>query len=58
MRFIELRSGVKGVFKISVDGTVVFDKARAGHLPGPHEVTAAVKERLGPRLEWRTGDKA
>ncbi len=54
MRFIELRSGVKGVFKISVDGALVFDKAEAGHLPSPDEAAEVVEKRLGPRLEWRS----
>lgn len=58
MRFIELRSGVKGVFKVSVDGRLVFDKAKVGHLPGPGEVEAAVEKRLGPRLDWRGEGKA
>ena len=47
---------MKGVFKISVDGEIVFDKAEAGHLPSADEVAHAVEGRLGPRLEWR-GDR-
>jgi hypothetical protein len=44
---------VKGVFKISVDGDVVYDKATAGHKPTPDEAAKAVEPRLGRRLSWR-----
>jgi predicted Rdx family selenoprotein len=44
---------VKGVFKISVDGEVVYDKADAGHKPTPKEAAKAVEPRLGQRLNWR-----
>jgi predicted Rdx family selenoprotein len=44
---------VKGVFKISVDGEIVFDKASAGHLPTASEVAETVRPRLGERLRWR-----
>ena len=50
---IELRTGSKGVFKISVDGEIVYDKARSGRFPRPQEVTQAVQPHLGERLEWR-----
>jgi predicted Rdx family selenoprotein len=53
LRGIELRSGVKGVFKISVDGATVYDKAATGHVPRPEEAAGAVEGRLGPRLHWR-----
>jgi predicted Rdx family selenoprotein len=53
MRGIELRSGVKGVFKISIDGEVVFDKAVSGHLPGAGEAARSVEGRLGQNLRWR-----
>lgn len=53
LRGIELRSGVKGVFKISVDGALVYDKASTGHVPSLREVAGAAQERLGPRLDWR-----
>jgi selT/selW/selH-like putative selenoprotein len=50
---IELRTGSKGVFKISIDGTLVFDKARAGHFPNAAELTQAARGHLGEKLAWR-----
>jgi predicted Rdx family selenoprotein len=50
LRGIELRSGTKGVFKVSVDGEVVFDKAEAGHFPGSGEAARLIEARLGNRI--------
>ncbi len=58
LRGIELRSGDKGVFKIFVDGALVYDKASAGHLPSADEAARAVAGRLGAKLGWREPDKS
>ena len=50
LRGIELRSGTKGVFKVSVDGEVVFDKAKAGNFPGSGEAARLIEARLGNRI--------
>lgn len=50
---IELRSGSKGVFKVSVDGKSVFDKAETGRFPNSGEISQAVEASLGKRLAWR-----
>lgn len=53
LRGVELRSGIKGVFKVSVDGKPVFDKAVAGRFPETGEVAGKVAHELGPKLAWR-----
>ena len=53
LKGIELRSGVKGVFKVSVDEKLVFDKAVIGRFPNEGEVANRLEEELGPKLQWR-----
>jgi predicted Rdx family selenoprotein len=48
-----LKTGTKGVFKVSVDGEVVFDKASVGRLPQGGEAAASVETRLGSPVAWR-----
>jgi predicted Rdx family selenoprotein len=50
---IELRSGVKGVFKVSLDGNLLFDKSAAGRMPDQGEVAKKLEQELGPKLQWR-----
>lgn len=53
LKGIELRSGIKGVFKVYVDGAVEFDKATAGRFPDAGELTTAIRRRIGPPITWR-----
>lgn len=53
LKSIDLHSGSKGVFKVSVDGKIVFDKATIGRLPNPEEISEAVEGSLGKKLGWR-----
>lgn len=55
LEVIELRSGVKGVFKVSLDGQLVFDKAEVGHMPEAGEIAMEFEKRIGPGLAWRKG---
>ena len=48
---------MKGVFKILIDGDIVFDKARLGRLPNTDEVPRLVEDRLGAKLQWRKSDR-
>lgn len=50
---VELRSGIKGVFKVSLDGQLLFDKAEVGRMPNPGEIAGELKERIGQPLSWR-----
>ena len=50
---VELRSGTRGVFEVSVDGTLVFDRAETRRLPEPREVPGLLEPVLGPPLQWR-----
>jgi predicted Rdx family selenoprotein len=54
---IELRSGTQGVFKVSLDGVLLFDKAHSGYLPNADEVANLVQARVGDRLRWRKSDQ-
>lgn len=54
MRAVELQSGSRGVFEISLDGEVVFSKKTAGRFPRPGEVAALFESKLGPPLDWRS----
>jgi len=53
MRTVEIRSGEKGRFEISLDGKPVFSKASSGRFPEPGEVARTFEKSLGPPLEWR-----
>jgi selT/selW/selH-like putative selenoprotein len=55
MRTVEIRSGEKGRFEVSLDGKPVFSKAASDRFPEPGEVTRTFEKELGPRLEWREG---
>ena len=50
---VELKTGSKGVFTVSLDGEVVFDKAAAGRKPNRGELGAILESRLGKPLAWR-----
>jgi len=53
MRAVELQSGSKGRFEVSLDGSLVFSKETAGRFPKPGEVAALFEKKLGPALDWR-----
>jgi predicted Rdx family selenoprotein len=50
---LELRTGTKGVFKVTLDDEVVYDKALTGRRPHAGELRELVKSRLGQPLTWR-----
>ena len=53
MRGLELRSGSKGRFEVTLDGELIFSKASLKRHANPGEVSAEVERRLGQRLDWR-----
>jgi predicted Rdx family selenoprotein len=53
LRGVELVSGTKGRFEVTVDGELIFSKASLNRHAKPGEISAEVERRLGPRLEWR-----
>jgi selenoprotein W-related protein len=53
MRTVELRSGSKGRFEVTLDGESIFSKQALGRHANPGEVTAVIEQRLGARLDWR-----
>ena len=44
---VTLIPGHKGVFKVSLDDELVFDKKEAGRYPEPSEITEKILEVLG-----------
>lgn len=53
MRGVELLSGTKGRFEVTLDGEPIFSKAALGRHANPGEVAGAFERRLGKRLDWR-----
>ena len=53
MRGVELRSGSKGRFEVTLDGEEVFSKAALGRHAKAGEIKAAFEKKLGPPLSWR-----
>lgn len=50
---VELLSGSKGRFEVTLDGELLFSKSESHRHANPGEVTALVERRLGPALDWR-----
>ena len=53
MRGVELRSGTKGKFEVTLDGELIFSKETLGRHAEPGEIRADVERRLGKPLTWR-----
>ena len=53
LRGVELKSGTKGRFEVTLDGEVIFSKESLKRHANPGEVSREIERRLGPRLEWR-----
>ena len=53
MRTVELLTGSSGRFEVSLDGQLVFSKAKSGRFPRAGEVAGLFEQKLGPPLEWR-----
>ena len=53
MRTVDLRSGDKGRFELTLDGKLVFSKAESHRFPEPGEVARIIEAKLGTPLEWR-----
>jgi predicted Rdx family selenoprotein len=53
MRGVELRSGNKGRFEVSLDGEQIFSKAELKRHANAGEIAAAFEQRLGRRIDWR-----
>jgi predicted Rdx family selenoprotein len=50
---VELVTSKGGVFTVTLDGEVVFDKKAEGRHAAPGEVESRVEKALGPRLNWK-----
>lgn len=50
---LELKTGTKGVFKVTLDKEIVYDKATTSRKPHQSELAGLIESRLGPPLPWR-----
>ncbi len=50
---VDLKTGSKGVFRVTIDAQVVYDKATTRRKPTNGEVVALSEPLLGPPLTWR-----
>jgi predicted Rdx family selenoprotein len=50
---VSLLAGKGGVFKVSLDGDLVFDKKAEGRHAQAGEVEARLEATLGPPLSWK-----
>ena len=48
----ELQSGTHGVFRVELDGEVVFDKGTTKRFPRPGEVVGTLRPKLGEPPDW------
>ena len=55
LKGVELASGSKGRFEVTLDGELIFSKVSLQRHANAGEVSAEVERRLGPRLDWRQG---
>ena len=53
LKVVQLASGTKGRFEVTLDGELIFSKELLNRHANPGEVSAEVERRLGPRLDWR-----
>jgi predicted Rdx family selenoprotein len=53
IRGVELRSGTKGRFEVSLDGELIFSKVSLNRHAEKGEIARVFEKRLGPRLDWR-----
>ena len=51
---LELKTGSRGRFEVSVDGEEVFSKARLDRFPERGEIVKLLEPRLGSPREWRS----
>jgi selenoprotein W-related protein len=52
---LELVPSSGGVFEVTLDGELIFSKAALGRHAEPGEVTALLRDRLGPGVGGRGG---
>ena len=50
---VQLATGTKGRFEVTLDGELIFSKETLGRHAEPGEVKEEVARRLGKPLDWR-----
>ncbi len=53
MEEVGLRAGTKGRFEVSLDGQLLFSKAKLGRKPTPGEIRGLLEPIVGPPQNWR-----
>jgi selT/selW/selH-like putative selenoprotein len=54
---LELKTGSRGHFEVSIDGEEVFSKARLDRFPERGEIVKILQPKLGSPPEWRATHK-
>ena len=54
LRGVTLQPAERGRFEVTLDGELVFSKARLGRHAEKGEIAHLLENKLGPSLEWRT----
>jgi predicted Rdx family selenoprotein len=50
---VSLRTGSKGVFDVSLDGSLIFSKSKLRRFPDKGEIVRLAEPVLGPPMVWR-----
>ncbi len=53
MEEVGLRAGDKGRFEVTLDGKLLFSKAKLGRKPKPGEIRVLMEPIVGPPEHWR-----
>ena len=50
---VDLVTGTKGRFEVTLDGELIFSKSERQRHANPGEVAELFEKRVGPPLDWR-----
>lgn len=50
---VSLRSGSNGRFEVTLDGRLIFSKAKLRRFPDEGEILRLAEPALGPPIDWR-----
>jgi selT/selW/selH-like putative selenoprotein len=50
---VSLRTGSKGRFEVTLDGQLIFSKAKLRRFPNRGEILKLAEATLGPAIAWR-----
>jgi len=53
LRGVELQTGDRGRFEVSLDGELIFSKSSLGRHARKGEIVGILERKIGPALNWR-----